>query len=278
MATYVIGDIQGCYQELQQLLNLIHFDPDKDVLWATGDLVNRGPQSLEVLRFFKQLGDRAVTVLGNHDLHLLALSVGIEKHKHETDTLQTVLDAPDSDELMTWLRYRPFLYYDEQFAYTLIHAGLPPQWDLFAAREYAHELEMALRSDNYIDFLRGLYYAEKSNLWSNSLKGHQRLRFITQCLTRLRYCTVDGKLALKQKGSLEENLDQNILPWFKHPKRLTTQDKIIFGHWATLGFYNENNVYGLDTGCVWGGQLTALRLEDKQRFSLSCQGILKPTL
>ncbi len=268
MSTYAIGDIQGCYTELQRLLEHIRFDPSQDILWCTGDLVNRGPNSLEVLRFFKALKERAVVVLGNHDLHLLAVAQGSDQKPG--DTLTPILEAPDREELLEWLRYRPFLHND--LGFTMIHAGIPPQWDLLQARRCATELEETLQGKKYQEYLAHLYGNDPKK-WSEELTGWDRLRFISNCFTRLRYCNAKGKLALKKKHPpLLDNNDED-KPWFLWPHH---DMQIIFGHWATLGHYIGHGVYALDSGCVWGGALTALRLEDKQVFSVSCNGECVP--
>jgi bis(5'-nucleosyl)-tetraphosphatase (symmetrical) len=279
MYTYAIGDIQGCYTELQRLLEVIHFNPNQDTLWCTGDLVNRGPNSLEVLRFFKQLGNRAIVVLGNHDLHLLAVAQGHTDHLHAKDTIMSVLQAPDCVELINWLRHRPFLHHDADLGFTLVHAGLPPQWDLLQARQCACEVEEALRGPKHQKYLANLY-GDAPDKWTNNLTGWHRLRFITNCFTRLRYCHAkSGKLALKKKGS--PNMDKNPnseghLPWFLVPNRASQNSRIIFGHWSTLGYHAGNGVYALDTGCLWGGTLTALRLEDQLVFEVPCAGECMP--
>ena len=271
MSTYAIGDIQGCYTELQQLLKQIDFDPRQDVLWSTGDLVNRGPNSLEVLRFFRYLKERAIVVLGNHDLHLLAVAYGNLENLNPKDTLTPILEAPDAEELLTWLRHRPFLHFDAKLGFTLIHAGLPPQWDFNYARERATEIEKVLQGPKYRTYFAN-YYGSNAKKWTEELTGWERIRFIAKCFTRLRYCHENGKLAMKNKGTPEPNHYNEENPWFWWPHRASRDMRIIFGHWATLGYYADNNVYALDTGCVWGGALTALRLEDKQIFTQPCTG------
>ncbi|MBB1093759.1 symmetrical bis(5'-nucleosyl)-tetraphosphatase [Rhodopseudomonas palustris] len=267
MATYAIGDVQGCYDELRALLDRLEFDPEHDVLWCVGDLVNRGPNSLAVLRFFKALGEQAQVVLGNHDLHLLALAAGNDHHR-EKDGLHDVLTAPDRDELLNWLRHRPLLFTDVRKQFTLVHAGLAPQWDLAQAHSCANEVEQVLRDpDNYQAFLCALYGNEPQQ-WHDDLQGMDRLRFIVNCLTRLRYCTANGKLLLKEKGPLGSQSSQ-ALPWFRVPQRGTQHDRIIFGHWSTLGYLAENNVWALDSGCLWGGQLTAVRVRRKKRIRVT---------
>ena len=270
MSTYAIGDIQGCYTELIDLLDEINFDPTNDRLWFTGDLVNRGPQSLETLHFVKQLDDKAVVTLGNHDLHLLAVASHHAK-KHVNDTIDDIITAPDWPELRDWLRHLPLLHHDENLAFTLIHAGLPPQWDLQLAKELANETEEALQSKNYINFFKHMY-GDSPDQWSDDLKGWDRLRIIINAFTRLRYCDDSGRLALKEKGP-PGSQKKSSHPWFTIPSRKTRNEKIIFGHWSTIYLGNINNfqtynVYPLDTGCLWGGTLTALRLEDETWFSV----------
>jgi len=259
MATYAIGDIQGCINELHGLLDRLGFDPCADRLWLTGDLVNRGPGSLEVLRFVKGLGKAAVTVLGNHDLHLLALAHGDVAEESPPPSLDPVLRAPDRDEVLQWLRTRPLLHHDPRLGLTLVHAGLPPQWDLTTARSCARELEAALAGPDYRAFLAAMYGDEPA-LWSPDLDGIGRLRFITNCLTRLRYCDREGRLALGETGP-PGSQPASLIPWFLAPGRRSSGDAIVFGHWSTLGFGHHGNVWALDSGCFWGGTLTALRID-----------------
>lgn len=274
MAVYAIGDVQGCYGELIELLAQIEFDPDNDRLWFVGDLVNRGPASLEVLRFVKSLEDCAVTVLGNHDLHLLAIAAGT-RDPGPGDTFHAILAAPDRDGLIDWLRRRPLLYHDAALGHTLIHAGLPPQWDLALAARCAGEAEAVLRSDGYTDFLRDMYGGQP-DLWSERLHGIDRLRFILNCYTRLRFCDAEGRIHLKEKGSPFGRSD-GLTPWFDIPGRASAGLRLVFGHWSTLGRYHAPGIYALDSGCVWGGALTALRLDgEPQWISLPCAGYCRP--
>jgi len=271
MSTYVIGDVQGCYQELLHILDRINFDEDRDRLWFTGDLVNRGPQSLEVLRFVKGLGDTAITVLGNHDLHALAVARDPSRHKRSKDTLDAVLAAPDGEDLLDWLRKLPFLHEDREVGFVLIHAGLVPQWDAHRAAELAREVETVLGNGAYGEFIDRMY-GNKPERWSEDLSGWERLRFITNCFTRLRYCDADGRVDLEDKGP-PGSQHQPYQPWFTLDTRRTKDKKIIFGHWSTVQLgdireFSQYNVYPLDTGCVWGGQLTALRLDDERLFSV----------
>ena len=273
MATYAIGDIQGCLNELQRLLEHIRFDPAGDRLWFVGDLVNRGPNSRGVLRFIKNLGDCAITVLGNHDLHLLAVAEGHMKYARH-DNLQDVIEAEDSAELLHWLRHLSLMHHDEQLSISMIHAGLPPQWDLATAQAGAKEVEAVLQGTDYVNFLEHMY-GNLPDTWDGNLQGIDRLRFITNSFSRLRYCNIQGQMALDEKGPLGSQ-PENYYPWFEIKDRLSRDNTIIFGHWSSLGFVDSNNVYGLDTGCLWGDSLTALRLEDRQTFSIDCPGARKP--
>jgi bis(5'-nucleosyl)-tetraphosphatase (symmetrical) len=273
MTTYAIGDIQGCLNELQHLLEHIRFDPADDSLWFVGDLVNRGPDSCGVLHFIKGLGDRAIVVLGNHDLHLLAVAEGHLKYAKE-DNLQDVIEAEDHAELLHWLRHLPLLHHDEQLGLSMIHAGLPPQWDLATARACAREVETVLQGPDYVHFLEHMY-GNLPDTWDEGLEGIERLRFITNCFSRLRYCDEHGRLALNEKGP-PGSQPAGYHPWFEVEDRRSRDDTIIFGHWSSLGFVDRDNVYGLDTGCLWGDSLTALRLEDRRTFSINCPGARKP--
>ena len=273
MAVYAIGDIQGCYQELLALLDKINFDPSNDRLWFTGDLVNRGPQSLEVLRFVKQLDNNAIVTLGNHDLHLLAVAFN-HASKLDKDTLDSVLGAPDKNELLYWMRTRPLLHHDKESGFTLVHAGLAPQWDMPTAAGLAHEVEIALGGNNFMQFFEHMY-GDNPGCWSNDLTSWDRLRVIVNAFTRLRYCDEQGRFALKEKGPPGSQKKQ-YQPWFTIPARKTKNEKIIFGHWSTIHLgniknFNDFNVYPLDTGCLWGGTLTALRLEDEKWFRVPSQ-------
>jgi bis(5'-nucleosyl)-tetraphosphatase (symmetrical) len=266
MANYAIGDVQGCFGELQLLLEKIAFNPALDRLYFVGDIVNRGPKSLETLRFIKNLGDSAVTVLGNHDLHLLAVACGASKTKRR-DTFGDILAAPDREELLDWLRTRPLLHSGDKFY--LIHAGLPPQWDMDTATRCAQEVEAVLREKNGGGFFDHMY-GDLPNQWSETLEGWPRIRFITNCFTRLRYCDRNGVLDMKEKGGLGSQA-AHLMPWFRVQGRRSEGATLIFGHWSTLGYHVENNCYCLDTGCLWGKDLTALRLSgDFARFSVPC--------
>ena len=258
-------------------MEALDFDTDRDRLWFTGDLVNRGPGSLEVLRLVRSLGDRAVVVLGNHDIHLLAVWAGLARLK-PNDTLQPVLDAHDATELMDWLRTRPLLHADPNLGFALAHAGIHPVWDLAQAKARAREVEAVLAGDTYSDFLAHLYGNEPDQ-WSDSLEGWSRLRFITNAFTRMRYCTADGRLVLDYKGPVGTQ-PPGYYPWFDVPDRvpLPADTTVITGHWSTLGYRSEPGLLTIDTGCLWGGQLTAVRLDArKQRFCVDCQGAQRPS-
>jgi len=265
MAIYAVGDVQGCYAELARLLEDTRFDPAADRLWLVGDLVNRGPGSLEVLRLVKSLGDSAITVLGNHDLHLLAVAEGVAE-LHRSDTLDEILNAPDRDELLHWLRHQRLLL--AQDGYVLVHAGLLPQWDVAQAESLAREVEAALRSDDYITFLSRMYGNAPHN-WGDDLTGYKRLRVIVNAFTRMRICTKDGKMEFKFKGEVE-NIPTGYLPWFDVPGRASRNATVIFGHWSALGLLNRKNVIALDTGCLWGGPMSAIRLDDRMLFQSAC--------
>lgn len=264
MAIYAVGDIQGCFNELQQLIAQIRFDPACDRLWFVGDLVNRGPDSLKVLRFVKALGDSAITVLGNHDLHLLAVSTGAAE-LHRSDTLDEVLNAPDRDELLSWLRQQRLLHAENGFV--LVHAGLLPQWSVAKAASLARELEQVLR-DDYANFFAHMY-GNNPQSWDDELTGHKRLRAIANAFTRMRICTAQGEMEFKFKGEVE-NIPAGYLPWFEVPERNSREATVIFGHWSALGLKVTPNAIALDTGCLWGGPMTAIRLEDRQLFQVSC--------
>jgi bis(5'-nucleosyl)-tetraphosphatase (symmetrical) len=261
-ATYAVGDIQGCCDEFEALLAQLHFDPARDRLWLTGDLVNRGPRSLDVLRLVKSFGSAAITVLGNHDLHLLAAALTPGDQLKPHDTLGPIFEAPDRDELLAWLRSLPMLHHDAKLGYTMIHAGLPPQWDLATAQACATELEQALRDDERCLELFTHMYGDKPKRWSDDLRGVDRLRFITNCLTRLRFCRADGTLELKFKGKVE-SAPPGIFPWFRVPQRRSRELRIVCGHWSALGYHDGDGVLSIDTGCVWGAKLCAVRLDRK---------------
>lgn len=266
MSTLLIGDVHGCYAELRALLEQADFDPAKDTLWLTGDLVARGPDSLEVLRYVQSLGDSVRMVLGNHDLHLLAVYAGISRNKPK-DQITPLLDAPDADRLINWLRRQPILQVDDKLKLVMAHAGISPQWDIATAQLCAREVEAVLSSDSYPLFLNAMY-GDMPNSWINGLTGLQRLRFSTNALTRMRYCFPGGELDMICKDAPGE-APSPLKPWFDLPSKvLDAGYSIAFGHWASLqGKGTPPQVYALDTGCCWGGELTMLRWDDKQYFT-----------
>jgi len=267
MATYAIGDVQGCYSELCALLEKIGFDERRDRLWFVGDLVNRGPGSLETLRFVKRLGGHAVTVLGNHDLHLIALAYGYGRLRGD-DTLDAVLQAPDCDDLIDWMRTLPLLHVAE--GHVMVHAGLLPQWSVEKAQRLAREVEDELRGPRHREFLERMY-GSKPDQWRDDLRGIDRLRVIVNAMTRMRFCTQDGRMDFKTKGESTQALP-GYLPWFDVPARRNAGAMIVCGHWSALGLKLLSNLIALDAGCVWGGQLTAIRLEDRTIVQVPCTG------
>ncbi|HEY0891725.1 MAG TPA: symmetrical bis(5'-nucleosyl)-tetraphosphatase [Cellvibrio sp.] len=268
MATYAIGDIQGCLEPLQCLLQEIKFNPSKDKLWLAGDLINRGPDTLETLRFLYRLRDSITIVLGNHDLHFIAVYYGLRK-RGKNDTLDELLRAPDCADLVYWLRQQKLVHHDPRLNFTMVHAGIPPQWDLSEALAHAREVENVLQTDKIETFLSGMY-GNLPSRWDNNLAGVDRLRLITNYFTRMRFCSTEGELELQTKESVDA-APIGFAPWFSFAERKTWDQRILFGHWAALeGRTDVENVYALDTGCVWGGSLTALRLEDERWFACDC--------
>lgn len=265
MAIYAVGDIQGCYTELVQLLEKIRFDPAVDKLWLVGDLVNRGADSLQVLRLVKSLGDAAITVLGNHDLHLLAVAYG-QGRLHRGDTLDEILNAPDREELLTWLRHQRLLHVEGEFV--LVHAGLLPVWTVAQAAGLAREVENALQGADYVDFLAHMY-GNQPNAWDDALTGYKRLRVITNALTRMRICTERGRMEFEFKAE-QQNIPEGYRPWFDVAGRASSDATVIFGHWSALGLMIKPNAVALDTGCLWGGPLTAIRLDDREIIQVDC--------
>jgi bis(5'-nucleosyl)-tetraphosphatase (symmetrical) len=257
VAVYAIGDVQGCHSALLELLDVLRFEPERDTLWWVGDLVNRGPQSAEVLRFAMGL-PHSVAVLGNHDLHLLAVAAG-KAGIRRGDTLADVLSAPDRESMLEWLRRRPLLHHDASLGYTLIHAGLLPQWSLLQAMAYAREAEAVIAASAANDLFDYLY-GDQPDHWAEDLAGRDRIRVIVNTFTRLRYCDESGRMLLSASGA-PGSQPAPFLPWFRVPQRQSRAERIVFGHWSTLGARREDNVISLDTGCLWGGRLTAARLD-----------------
>lgn len=266
MATYAIGDVQGCYASLRQLTEAIRFNPQQDRLWFVGDLVNRGPDSLHVLRYIRELGPAAVTVLGNHDLFLLAVADGVASLRRN-DTLAQVLEAPDCRELTTWLRQQPLLYREGR--YVLVHAGLLPHWTVDEAQELATEAETALRSNQFSVTLRALHPSGHLQ-WTPDLTGPVRLASITKVLTRLRTCSDSGVMESSFSGP-PKLAPHGFHPWFDIPTRRSASATIVFGHWAAMGLHLTSNLIALDSGCVYGRHLTAVRLEDRKVFQVRCE-------
>ncbi len=268
MSTYAIGDLQGCYNEFQALLEKINFDRHTDRLWLLGDLVNRGPDNLGIVRQLRELGDAAVCILGNHDLHFLAVATGQHKTMR-ADTLEDLLAAPELDDLIEWMRHLPLLYRDTDLGFTMVHAGLPPCWDVDTCFARAAEVEQTLQGDDYTTFLTSMYGNFPSS-WDNRLEGMDRLRLITNYFTRLRYCKADGTLELQHKTDIAPD---GFAPWFEHLQPHHACTKILFGHWAAImGQCSAPDCFALDTGCVWGRSLTAMRLEDCQRYTVDAGG------
>jgi bis(5'-nucleosyl)-tetraphosphatase (symmetrical) len=275
LARYAIGDVQGCGTPLRALLRRLRFSPDRDELWFTGDLVNRGPESLEVLRLVRALGDNARTVLGNHDLHLLALHFDPQRPLRPGDTLQQVLRAPDREPLMRWLLERPLVVHSPGGCDLLLHAGLVPEWTVADAKGLATEALQALRADPPA-FLSGMY-GSRPDRWDESLRGMPRWRFVINVLTRLRFCRADGTLDLKRKDA-PDNAKSPWRPWFEHHSPRSARTRVIFGHWSTLGLVRRPGLLALDTGCVWGGKLTAVDLDDPEvpPVQVACRACQQP--
>ena len=261
MAVYAIGDIQGCYDPFRRLLDEIDFDPAVDTLWLSGDLVSRGPKSLKTLRFVKNLGDSTISVLGNHDLHLLALWAGAVAYGRRFDSLQKLINAPDVDELCDWLRHRPMAHYDKGLNSLLVHAGTHPKWGVKKTLARAAEVEGELQHGDYKTLL-GKMYGNTPAGWSGKLTGYKRLRFIINCLTRMRMITKNGKLNFAHNGS-PWHARRNLMPWYRTESPATAETRVVFGHWSQLGLVVLPRLISLDTGCVWGRQLTAVRLDKR---------------
>ena len=259
MATYAIGDLQGCYDPFRHLLDAIRFDPANDTLWLTGDLVNRGPKSLKTLRFVKSLGDSVVTVLGNHDLHLLALSQDAVPLSSRFESLEKTLAAPDIDELVHWLRHRPLAHYSKKFDTLLVHAGTHPAWTASKTIKRAAEVEDVLRGPKFANLLARMY-GNRPTRWSGGLKGYSRLRFIINCLTRMRMLTHDLRLNMRATGA-PWRAGKKSIAWFDVDEPAWADTRIVFGHWSQLGLIVLPGLVSIDTGCVWGRQLTAVRID-----------------
>lgn len=270
MATYIIGDLQGCFDPLQALLKQINYQAEQDELWFVGDIVNRGEQSLECLRFVKSLGERGKMVLGNHDFHLLASDCGLEKYASKSDTLQPILNAPDRAELIDWLRQQPLLVRHPSLPVVMVHAGIPPQWSAEQAQQHANEVEQLLRSENWREFITEHLFGSKTKHWHDGLQGWERLRYIVNAFARMRYCDNQGVLDFEMKLAPERNTHPNYQAWFLHNNRRNKDVEIFFGHWSTLGAMDAYQVHATDTGCLWGGKLTAFCLETRIRHTFDC--------
>jgi bis(5'-nucleosyl)-tetraphosphatase (symmetrical) len=274
MATYAIGDVQGCFDPLRRLIDSFDFDPANDRLWFVGDLVNRGPQSLEVLRYIKSLGASSVVVLGNHDLHLVMQAEGFGRANKE-DTLEAVLGAPDRDELLAWLRAQPLFHLEGSWA--MVHAGLLPAWTVTQAKALSDEVSAVLISPDYRGFLENMWGSEPA-AWRDDLTGWDRLRVVVNAMTRMRFVTADGAMELRAPGA-KGPLDRGptgCLPWFVMQGRASAGNNIVCGHWSALGYHEQADLLAIDTGCLWGGSLTAVRLEDRRVFRLPCPQQVKP--
>ena len=269
MASYAIGDLQGCYKSLRRLVDKINFSPESDTLWLAGDLVSRGKHSLEVLRYVKELGDSAVCVLGNHDISLIAAHYGVIK-PHES--LKAVMKADDREELIDWLRQRPMLHLDHELGYCMAHAGIYPHWSWSQAQQCAREVEVPLKGATTQRWLENVYGDEPAQ-WSGGLQSYERHRFILNAFTRMRGCNPDGSLNFTVKGSAKDHQQNGLYPWFRLPTRNLLPYKIIFGHWSALGYRNDSQIISLDTGCVWGRKLTAVCLDDDiiQPIQVACK-------
>ncbi|HEY8855797.1 MAG TPA: symmetrical bis(5'-nucleosyl)-tetraphosphatase [Rugosibacter sp.] len=275
MGTYAIGDIQGCFDPLRQLIDSLDFDPTRDRLWFVGDLVNRGPQSLEVLRYVKSLGAAAAVVLGNHDLHLVMQAEGFGRTNKE-DTLAAVLAAPDRDELLDWLRAQPLVHVEG--AWAMVHAGLLPEWTVVRAKALSDEVSAALTAPDYRDFLAHMWGLEPA-AWRDDLTGWDRLRVVVNAMTRMRYVTLDGAIELRARGAKSPPAEgpAGCMPWFAMPARASAGQLIVCGHWSALGYHEQSDLLAIDTGCLWGGALTAVRLDDRRVFCLPCPQQVKPS-
>lgn len=269
MAVYAIGDVQGCFSELEQLLKKIRFNSNSDRLWFVGDLVNRGPQSLETVQFVQSLNERAQCVLGNHDIHLIACYTGAQTCK-PTSSLKQILDHTDVDNIVDWMRNIPLLHHDAELNWTMVHAGLLPQWDLNLAQQCAQEVEQQLRANNYADFIAQAYGNTPSK-WETSLNDRDRWRVIINAFTRLRLCDREGNMDFDHKGELGAQAE-HLHAWFDLPRQSENLN-IVFGHWSALGLKHTDNLLGLDTGCLWGAALTAARLDCDEPiiYSVDCE-------
>lgn len=265
MTTYAVGDIQGCYDSLKKLLDKANFDPTEDELWSVGDLINRGPKDYEVLKFCMELGDKFTCVLGNHDLHFLAIAMGYHEPR-SSDTFQKVLNAPDLDDIVQWLRHQKLTHYDESRNIVMVHAGIPPKWSIKKTLKLAAEVETAIQDEELSRLYFANMYGNQPNIWSKKLTGTKRWRVITNYLTRMRFCHPKGRLELRSKAGIE-HAPKGYLPWFEIENRKAADTTILFGHWAALlGVANVENIHALDTGCVWGGKMTMINIDEPDQL------------
>lgn len=274
MATYAIGDVQGCFDDLLRLLDKINFDSTSDTLWFCGDIINRGPKSLDTIRFIKQLNTAAITVLGNHDLHFLAVAY-LSTKPAKYDTFSDILQANDRSELVDWLRFQKLFHYDPDLNISMVHAGLPVEWSIQQAQQYSQEIESVLQQDKPQEFFRHMYgnYPPK---WSDDLQGWDRYRFITNVFTRMRFCRRNGQPDYKFKGNVGSQ-PEDLVPWFLVTERESKNDDIIFGHWSTLSNIKQPHIYPIDTGCLWQGKLSALKISpDRQLTQIDCSDGISP--
>lgn len=276
MATYAIGDVQGCFDDLLRLVDKINFDKTTDTLWFCGDVINRGPKSLETLRFIKSLGSSAITVLGNHDLHFLAVTA-LANNPSKHDTFTDILEADDRDDLVKWLLSNKLFHHDSDLNISMVHAGVPIQWTIEDAVSFSSEIEKILQSDSSLDFFKHMY-GNYPPEWNPNLTGWNRYRFITNVFTRMRYCDDEGRPDFRHKGDIGTQ-PKHLTAWFMHEHRRTKDNEIIFGHWSTLSNIKEKNIYAIDTGCLWAQNLTALRIDTKEKelISIECPNGIKPT-
>lgn len=258
MSIYAIGDIQGCYEELRRLLEKIEFDERKDQLWLTGDLVNRGPKSLEVLKYLYSIDQSIITVLGNHDLHLIALALSDNKIKSKDESLKPILESKDKINLIEWLRSKPLIHFDQKLNTVLVHAGIHPNWSIKESLQYNNEMSSIIKGQEGPNFFKNMY-SNTPNKWVNQVNHIDRSNFIINAFTRMRFMSKDTELDFNEKGSPMDSAS-NLLPWFSHPNRKTIESLIVFGHWSALNYYHDQNIVCLDGGCVWGGDLIAINI------------------
>ena len=281
MRTFVIGDLQGCFDDLKRLLAHIDYQPEQDQLWFVGDIINRGPQSLECLRFVKQTveANRGKMVLGNHDFHLLSAYSGLEKYLSKSDTLEPIFQADDLQELIDWLRAQPLMIQHPEHQAVMVHAGIPPQWTIKQALSYADEVHQHLQGEHWQSFLREHLFGNQSDTWHCELQGWQRIRYIVNAFVRMRYCDAQGQLDFKNKSTPkgdDSSKAAQFKPWFKWSERVNTDFEIFFGHWSTLGEIDDYQIHATDTGCLWGGKLTAYCIEEHKRYCVACEQKRKP--